>query len=117
MPNASTDPVAYQKALARTRQAQDVQRAVGFMNAGEPARAMVELHKALDENAVCRSPLLDGHQTRDELEGLYQLHIENTEVPPNFAVLLQLRQMLGLDTDTAEQIEADVMRQSQAFSI
>jgi hypothetical protein len=38
MPNASTDPVAYQKALARTRQAQDVQRAVGFMNAGEPAR-------------------------------------------------------------------------------
>jgi hypothetical protein len=30
-------------------------------------RAMVELHKALDENAVCRSPLLDGHQTRDEV--------------------------------------------------
>jgi hypothetical protein len=28
---------------------------------------MVELHKALDENAVCRSPLLDGHQTRDEV--------------------------------------------------
>ena len=28
---------------------------------------MVELHKALEENAVCRSPLLDGHQTRDEV--------------------------------------------------
>jgi hypothetical protein len=32
-----------------------------------PCRAMVELHKALDENAVSRSPLLDGHQTRDEV--------------------------------------------------
>uniref|UniRef100_A0A383V8S7 Uncharacterized protein n=1 Tax=Tetradesmus obliquus TaxID=3088 RepID=A0A383V8S7_TETOB len=117
MPNPSTDPVAYQKALARTRQAQDVQRAVGFMNSGERARAMVELHKALEENAVCRSPLLDGHQTRNELVGLYSLHIENTEVPPNFAVLLQLRQMLGLDADTAEQIEEEVLRQSQAFSI
>jgi hypothetical protein len=52
-----------------------------------------------------------------QLVGLYKLHIENTEVPPNFAVLLQLRQMLGLDADTAEQIEADVLRQSQAFSI
>lgn len=160
---------------------------------------MVELHKALDENAVCRSPLLDGHQARDavrvrahtargwaaaahtvfcrdcsgvavamrniyawlgvrcmmlqlarfkaqsvnelpvnagcfcaflpllfplllpllllQLVGLYKLHIENTEVPPNFAVLLQLRQMLGLDADTAEQIEDTVLHQSQAFSI
>jgi hypothetical protein len=52
-----------------------------------------------------------------QLVGLYKLHIENTEVPPNFAVLLQLRQMLGLDADTAEQIEDTVLQQSQAFSI
>ncbi|KAF8070852.1 hypothetical protein HT031_000933 [Scenedesmus sp. PABB004] len=117
IPRPESDPVAYQKALARTRQAQDVARAVSHMASGEPARAMVELHRALEENSICRSPLLDGHQTKAELVGLYRLHIENTEVPPNFAVLLQLRQLLGLERGEAEAIEEDVLRQSQAFSI
>lgn len=30
-------------------------------------RAMVELHKALEENEVCRSPLLDGHHEKKEV--------------------------------------------------
>jgi hypothetical protein len=30
-------------------------------------RAMVELHRALEENNICRSPLLDGHQTKEEV--------------------------------------------------
>lgn len=136
---------------------------------------MVELHRALEENGVCRSPLLDGHHSKQEasnatlrrrtyalhthgflhalvyiqhpsvplptlnlppparspqrplplphvagrvqLVGLYQLHIQHTEVPPNFAVLLQLRELLGLGTAEAEQIEADVLHQAEAFSI
>lgn len=117
LPNLETDPQGYQRALARTRQAQDVARAVSYMHAGEPARAMVELHRALEENGVCRSPLLDGHHSKQELVGLYQLHIQHTEVPPNFAVLLQLRELLGLGTAEAEQIEADVLHQAEAFSI
>ena len=60
VPNPAADPRAYQLALARTRQAVYVQNAVALMKAGEPSRAMVELGRALDENALCRSPLLDG---------------------------------------------------------
>jgi hypothetical protein len=55
-----------------------------------PPSAMVELHRALDENAVCRSPLLDGHQSRAELRDLYKLHLLNTPVPHSFATLLQV---------------------------
>lgn len=117
IPRPEVDPEAYQKALARTRQAQCVQRAIGYMRANEPSRAMVELHLALEENSVCRSPLLQGHQTHDELTGLYQLHIQNTEVPPNFAVLLQLRELLGLGADEAEELEKQVLKEAEAFSI
>jgi hypothetical protein len=28
---------------------------------------MVELHKALEENSTCRSPLLEGHQSHEEV--------------------------------------------------
>jgi hypothetical protein len=38
IPRPDVDPEAYQKALARTRQAQCVQRAIGYMRAGESAR-------------------------------------------------------------------------------
>lgn len=38
IPRPDADPRAYQMALARTRQALDVQRAVAHMKAGEPAR-------------------------------------------------------------------------------
>jgi hypothetical protein len=80
-------------------------------------RAMVELHLALEENSICRCPLLAGHQTHDELTGLYKLHIQNTEVPPNFAVLLQLRELLGLAADESEELESQVLHEAQAFSI
>jgi hypothetical protein len=147
---------------------------------------MVELHKALEENSVCRSPLLEGHQTHEEvrgaralqgtaaeqrrwfagalgtltaqrpaavhvaqtllshpnplartltqpplhaphahttharhqqLTGLYKLHIQHTEVPPNFATLLQLRELLGLATEESEALEKDVLREAASFSI
>lgn len=38
IPRPEVDPEAYQKALARTRQAQCVQRAIGYMRANEPSR-------------------------------------------------------------------------------
>lgn len=80
-------------------------------------RAMVELHLALEENSICRCPLLQGHQTPEELTGLYQLHIQNTEVPPNYAMLLQLRELLGLGHDEAEELEKQVLKEAQTFSI
>lgn len=40
IPRPDADPVAYQRALARTRQAQDVARAVSYMAAGETARCV-----------------------------------------------------------------------------
>ncbi|KAI8467589.1 MAG: hypothetical protein J3K34DRAFT_523577 [Monoraphidium minutum] len=117
IPRPDADPRAYQMALARTRQALDVQKAVAYMKAGEPSRAMVELHRALEENAVCRSPLLDGHQTRADLRDLYRLHLLNTAAPYNFATLLQLRELLGVGVDEAETLERDVVEAGAAFSI
>lgn len=77
----------------------------------------MELHLALEENSICRSPLLKGHQSQEELTGLYRLHIQNTEVPPNFAVLLQLRELLGLGAAEAEELEQQVLKEAEAFSI
>lgn len=52
-----------------------------------------------------------------QMLGLYKLHLENTELPPNYAQLLQLRDMLELDAAEAEQLEADVMSNAAQFSI
>lgn len=95
-PSPQQDPRSYQRALARTRQAAAVTKAIAFLKTGEPARAYMELGKALAENSICRSPLLDGAITKAELVELYKLHLQNAEVPPNFAVLLQLQEMLGI---------------------
>lgn len=51
------------------------------------------------------------------MQGLYRLHLEHTELPPNYAQLLQLRDMLDLDKGEAEQLEADVMANAATFSI
>lgn len=110
------DPEAYLLARSRTRQAIHVQKAIGFNYSNIPPRAMVELERALKENAVCRSPILQGNHSQDELEGLYRLHIQNEEIPPDFATLLQLRNMLGLSESQAEQIEKKI-QESDAFAI
>lgn len=44
IPLPDVDPEGYKKALARTRQAQDVARAVTFMHNGEPARWVTSSH-------------------------------------------------------------------------
>ncbi|KAI8466940.1 MAG: hypothetical protein J3K34DRAFT_472091 [Monoraphidium minutum] len=117
IPRPDADPRAYQLALARTRQALDVQRAVAYSKAGEPARAMVELRRALEENAVCRTPLLDGHQTRDELRALYRLHLTHTPVPHEFGTLLQLRELLGIGAQEGEDLEVELLSEGAFFSI
>lgn len=79
---------------------------------------MVELGRALHENETCRSPLLDGHHTREQLSELYVLFVQNSPtVPPPFAHLLQLRVMLGLGEEVAEELEAQALREAAAFSI
>lgn len=116
-PCPEQDPRSYQRALARSRQAAYVTKAMAYSKAGEPARAFMELARALSENSVCRSPLRDGHHTKDELVELYKLHIKYSEVPPNFATLLQMQELLGLDQDEAERIELEVLQAPGAFSI
>ena len=51
------------------------------------------------------------------MQGLYRLHLECTELPPNYAQLLQLRDMLDLDASEAEQLEAEMMTDAATFSI
>lgn len=116
-PSPEQDPRSYQRALARSRQAAYVTKAVAFSKAGEPTRAYMELARALAENSVCRAPLLDGHHSKDELFDLYKLHIKYSEVPSNFATLLQLQEMLALDQEEAEKIELAILQAPGAFSI
>lgn len=107
----------YRMALARTRQAVSVQRAVGFLNAGNIARSMVELRRALHENSICRAPLINTSHSQTELQQLYKMHLRNSTVPSDFATLLQLRTLLHLDFEEAEKIERDIMEQSSAYNI
>jgi hypothetical protein len=78
-------------ALARTRQAVAVHRAIGFMSTANTARAMVELRRALHENSACRAPLVNVQHEARQLSELYRMHLQNSPVPADFAVLLQLR--------------------------
>ena len=52
-----------------------------------------------------------------QLLNLYKLHLQNTEMPPNFATLLQLREMLAISEVDAERLEKDVYESGAAFSI
>lgn len=104
-------------ALARTRQAVAVHRAVGFLHTGNTARAMVELRRALHENSVCRAPLLNTQHGAEEMQQLYRLHLQHTAQPADFAILLQLRTMLDLDFEVAEKLERELMEEGSAYSI
>lgn len=111
------DSKDYKIAVARTRQAVSVQKAIGFMDASSPAKAIVELKHALEENGVARGPLLSTNTDKHDRLRLYRLHLQNTEMPPNFATLLQLREMLAIPEEDAEQLETDVFETGSAFSI
>jgi hypothetical protein len=102
--------------LAKARQATCIQNAVAYNKAGEVTKAMVELGKALGHNSVCRAPA-NVSLSKDDLQGLYRLHITNTEHPPNFATLLQLQEMLGMSQEEAERVEMEVLQTPGAFAI
>ncbi|KAL3153812.1 hypothetical protein ABBQ32_013393 [Trebouxia sp. C0010 RCD-2024] len=111
------DSKDFKIAVARTRQAVSVQKAIGFMDASSPAKAIVELKHALEENGVARGPLLSTNTDKNDRLRLYRLHLQNTEMPPNFATLLQLREMLAIPEEDAEQLETDIFESGSAFSI
>lgn len=65
-----------------------------------------------------RSPLLDGHCTHAELLDLYRLYIKNSDaIPPPFSSLLQMQEMLGLESSEAAEVEAEVVQAGVAFEI
>lgn len=107
----------YQAALARTRQAVCVHKALQFRTQGSPARAMVELRRALQENAIVREPLLNAKQDQEPLYELYKMHLQNTDVPAEYSTLLQLREMLAIETRAAENLEQEALRSGESFSI
>ncbi|GFH05543.1 uncharacterized protein HaLaN_00023 [Haematococcus lacustris] len=111
-----TDPVHHQRVLAKTRQAVQIASAVKYNKAGEVTKAVLELHKALASNSICRTPAIV-NVSKSDLAALYKLHITHTEQPPQFATLLQLQEMMGLSQQEAEEIENAVLRSPAAFSI
>lgn len=52
-----------------------------------------------------------------QMKRLYQLHLENTEMPAKYSVLLQLREMLDINEADAEKLEQEVLGSSSSFSI
>jgi hypothetical protein len=107
----------YQRALASSRQQACIHKAVALQKGGEPVKALTEISKALTDNSICRCPLNDGHHSKEELQDLYKLHLRYGDVPPNYAILLQLQEMLTLSQDEAESIELEVLQAPNAFSI
>ena len=51
-----------------------------------------------------------------QLRELYRLYLQNAEVPYQYAVLLQLREMLAIDSRTANALEQELQTASE-FSI
>lgn len=113
---AREDPRHHQRVLAKARQATCISSAVSYQKAGEVTKAMLELHKALQHNSVCRAPATTMHSP-EEVADLYRLHLTTTEHPPNFATLLQLQEMLGMRQDEAARIEVEVLSMPGAFAI
>lgn len=54
---------------------------------------------------------------RVQLYELYKMHLQNTDVPAEFSTLLQLREMLAIDTRAAEYLEQEALQSGESFSI
>jgi hypothetical protein len=52
-----------------------------------------------------------------QMARLYQLHLENTELPAKYSTLLQLREMLDIKENDAEKLEQEVLGSGSSFSI
>lgn len=52
-----------------------------------------------------------------QLEGIYRLHLQNSELPLQYSTLLHLRQLLNLSNQKAEQLEGELKNTAYAFSI
>jgi len=110
----------YQQALARTRQAIAVQRAVDYNRVRNTQRAVVELQKALKEHEVCRSPVLPNSAgSEQDVDDLYCMALTSLSprVPPDYGTILELRSVLGMDTARAERLERMALQQPGSFSI
>ncbi|KAK9840902.1 hypothetical protein WJX84_009995 [Apatococcus fuscideae] len=106
----------YEQALASTRQAVAVLKAIGFMHACDAARTMVELRRAMQQNAIARVPLRQQAHETQELLGLYRTYLRNSEMPAPLDSLRQLQHLLTIQRPEAAKAEQEVMSQA-AFSI
>uniref|UniRef100_A0A7R9V6J7 Uncharacterized protein n=1 Tax=Chlamydomonas euryale TaxID=1486919 RepID=A0A7R9V6J7_9CHLO len=111
------DCVAQQRALARTRMSAHISRAVDMSRRGENIQAHQELLLALSENDLCRSPIVEGAHSGEEMADLYRLHIRYSDVAPTFGNLLQLQSMLGLNQQEGQAIEAQLRSAAKDFCI
>ena len=52
-----------------------------------------------------------------QMNRLYQLHLQNTELPAKYSTLLQLREMLAIKEGDADVLEQEVLGSGSSFSI
>lgn len=107
----------FQTVLASVRQVVTFQRVVQSMRAGDTSRAMIDLYRVLEQNALCRTPLNTANFTQEELEDVYRLHLHNSELPLQYSTLLHLRQLLHIKDQRAEELEAELKSSAYEFSI
>eukprot|EP00899_Mesostigma_viride_P012008 jgi/Mesvir1/20808/Mv07910-RA.1 len=107
----------YDMALARIRQSTCLDRAFQNMRSRNDIRCLVDLERALEQNSICREPILPGVYSSEEVEEIYRLYLRSTGGPPDFGKLLQLRDMLQLSQVRARALEESVQTDDSSFSI
>ena len=89
----------------------------------QTGRAMVALRKAIKQHGICRDGALVDHtspEATQKAEALYVTALTDISpaIPPDFGTLLQLRDMLRIDKQRAEELESDALSpKGGAFSI
>eukprot|EP00898_Chlorokybus_atmophyticus_P006114 jgi/Chlat1/6503/Chrsp45S05985 len=108
----------YEQALARIRQSTMMDRALAFLRARNDARCVVELDRALEQNSICRTPVMSSIYDQQDLYELYRIKLRTSQdgFPSDFGVLLQLRKMLVISDEDAEVIEEEA-RMADSFGL
>eukprot|EP00271_Cylindrocystis_brebissonii_P013582 TRINITY_DN33539_c0_g1_i1.p1 TRINITY_DN33539_c0_g1~~TRINITY_DN33539_c0_g1_i1.p1 ORF type:complete len:404 (+),score=52.09 TRINITY_DN33539_c0_g1_i1:209-1420(+) len=110
---------AFERAKASVAQERLVEKAVAAIRVNDLMRCTAEISLALEENKRARIAIEKDLYEEEELREVYKaaLRVWLDGYPPDFGQILQLRNMLQLANEDAEQLEEDIRRQSDVFVI
>lgn len=109
----------FKRAKASVDQERMVDKAVAAIRTNDIIRCTVELELALEENRRARVSIEKDFYDETELVDVYRaaLKVWLDGYPPDYGKLLQLRNMLQVSNEVAEELEGEIQRQSDVFVI